>query len=180
MSEQLESLKPVRGADRPERREIGLRGELILAALPTLVVLAMLGLIDVLSRQRVLFASLASSAFLIYLDPTHGMNAMRTLIGSHLLATTVGLLSYWAFGHGYMAVGTAMGVTIFLLILLDLVHPPAVSTSLIFAFRVDAEKTAVLFLLALGVTATLVVLERVTLWSLGRMTTGRGRGDDAR
>ncbi|WP_380283062.1 hypothetical protein [Hymenobacter rubripertinctus] len=48
--------------------------------LPTLTVLVMLWLLELLSNQRRLFASLASSAFLIYLDPAHYTNSTRTLV----------------------------------------------------------------------------------------------------
>lgn len=52
----------------PARKQrIGLKGELLLAAMPTLTVLLVLALVEALSNQRLLFASLASSAFLIYL-----------------------------------------------------------------------------------------------------------------
>lgn len=86
MSQDRESLKPVEGANRSLRQHLGLRGELTLALLPTLTVLGVFAFIEVLSQQRLLFASLASSAFLIYLDPQHGMNSVRTLIVSQLLS----------------------------------------------------------------------------------------------
>ncbi len=54
------------------------------------------------------------------------------------------------------------------MIVLDAVHPPAVSTSLSFAFRAGSEDTAVLFALALLMTAMLVVLQRAALWLLAR------------
>jgi hypothetical protein len=56
-----------------------------------------------------------------------------------------------------------MVVTIFLMILMDVVHPPAVSTSLSFALRAGNENNLVLFGLAVGITALLVALERLTL-----------------
>jgi hypothetical protein len=62
------SPQPLQGANRSLRR-LGLKGVFALALLPTLMVLSVLGLVETLSRQRLLFASLASSAFLIYLDP---------------------------------------------------------------------------------------------------------------
>ncbi len=169
MSRGRESLKPVEGANRALRQRLTLKGELALALLPTLTVLVMLGLVEALSRQRLLFASLASSAFLIYLDPQHGMNTVRTLVSSHLLAATTGLLAYRAFGHGYLAGGGAMVVTIVAMILLDVVHPPAISTALGFAFRAGSENTLALFGLALVVTAILVVLQHAALWLLAHL-----------
>ncbi|MEC4818085.1 MAG: hypothetical protein SAK29_33165 [Scytonema sp. PMC 1069.18] len=52
----------------------------------------MLAFVEVLSRQRLLFASLASSAFLIYLDPQHGSNTVRTLVLSQMMAASIGFM----------------------------------------------------------------------------------------
>ncbi|MBD1913200.1 HPP family protein [Leptolyngbya sp. FACHB-16] len=71
-------------------------------------------------------------------------------------------------GPGYWAAGCAMVLTIILMILMDVVHPPAVSTSLSFALRVGNENNLILFGLAVGITATLVVLERISLWILAQ------------
>jgi CBS-domain-containing membrane protein len=168
MSRKRSSLKPIQGARRSLRRRLNLKGELLLALLPTLVILAVLALVEVLSRQRLLFASLASSAFLIYLDPQHGTNKVRTLVLSQMLAATIGLVMYLIFGSGYASGGGAMVIFITLMILLDVVHPPAVSTSLSFAFRAGKETNLALFGLAVGITAILVLLERLTLWILAR------------
>ncbi len=171
MGQERESLKPIQGANRALRRRLDLKGEFALALLPTVTVLVVLALVEVLSRQRLLFASLASSAFLIYLDPQHGTNTMRTLVISQLLAATAGLGTYFLFGAGYLAGGSAMVATIIMMILLDAVHPPAVATSLTFAFRAGAVTSVVLFGLALGVIVVLVILERVALWMLARFST---------
>ena len=168
MTQERASLRPVRGADRSLRRRLGLKEELILALLPTLTILAVLGLVEALSRQRLLFASLASSAFLIYLDPQHGTNAVRTLVTAHLTAASAGLATYVTLGPGYLAGGSAMVVTIVLMIVLDAVHPPAVSTSISFAFRAGAVQNIELFVLALAMIVVLVILERLSLWVLLR------------
>ena len=54
------------------------------------------------------------------------------------------------------------------MIMLDVVHPPAVSTALSFAFQADIENNLVLFSLAVGAVALLVGLERFVLWILAR------------
>jgi CBS-domain-containing membrane protein len=168
MQSNRESLKPVEGARRPKRRRLSLRDEFLLALLPTLTVLLVLGLVEMLSRQRLLFASLAASAFLIYLDPEHGTNTIRTLIIAQMLAAVIGLILYLVLGPGYIAGGSAMVITITLMILLDAVHPPAVATSLIFAFRAGDESNLILFGLAVIVTAALVGLEQMALWMPAR------------
>ncbi|PSN12797.1 HPP family protein [filamentous cyanobacterium CCT1] len=168
MSQDRESLKPIKGANRALRRRLDLRGEFALSIAPTAVVLAVLALVEALSQQRLLFASLASSAFLIYLDPQHGTNSVRTLLISQLMAAGLGFVTYTTLGSGYLSGGMAMVITIVLMILLDVVHPPAVATSLSFALRSGSESNLVLFGLAVGITATLVMLEKLTLWVLAR------------
>lgn len=165
-----ESLRPIAGADRSIRRRMGLKEELLLALLPTLIVLGVLGLVESLSGQRLLFASLASSAFLIYLDPQHGTNSIRTLVSAHMGAATIAVTIDLAMGAGYAAAGVSMVVAIILMITLDVVHPPAISTSLGFAFRNGEEKNLILFLLAVLVIAILVMLQRAVLYLLARFT----------
>ena len=136
-----------------------LRRELLFALMPTLVVLGALILINRLSRQQILFSSLASGAFFIYLDPRHRMNRIKTLIIAHSAGAVSGFILYSLLGPGYLSGGAAMTATILLMIAFHRLHPPAVGTSLIFAFRVRAESDAMLFLLALIVIALLVLLE---------------------
>ena len=169
---QLESLEPAERASRAARRRLSLKGEFLLATGPTLTVLLVLALVEALSEQRLLFASLASSAFLIYLDPQHGTNSIRTLVIAQMLAALLGFATWLAFGGGYLSGGSAMVATIVAMILLDAVHPPAVATAMAFALRAGEETNLVLFGLAVGMTAMLVVLERLAVWVLLRY---RGR-----
>jgi CBS-domain-containing membrane protein len=142
--------------------------ELLLAILPTGTVLVMIALIESLGRHHLLCASLASSAFLIYLDPEHQTNAVRTLIFSQMTAAGVGWTMWTLLGPGYAATGSSMALAIVLMILLDAVHPPAVSTALAFAMHVDQSSSVRLFGLAVGITAVLVLLQRAVLWLFGR------------
>jgi CBS-domain-containing membrane protein len=170
MSQKRSSLKPIEGAQRSLRKRLSLRGELLLATAPTVIILSVLAFVEVLTRQRLLFASLASSAFLIYLDPQHGSNTPRALILSHLMAASVGWLTYLMFNAGYLSGAFAMVITIVLMIVLDVVHPPAVATSLSFAFRAGNETNLILFCLAVGITALLIGLERFALWLIARLS----------
>ncbi len=125
-------------------------------------------LVEWWSQQHLLFASLAASAFLIYLDPHHNSNTPRTLILSQLLAVTIGVLANSFLGAGYNASAVAMVVTIVIMTVLDIVHPPAVSTALSFAFVAGSQNNLALFSLAVGMIALLVGLERFSLWILAR------------
>jgi CBS-domain-containing membrane protein len=167
-SGEMESLKPADPSTRRLRQKLDLKGELILALLPTVTVLAVLGMVELVTQQRLLFASLASSAFLIYLDPQHGTNSVRTLILSQMVAALTGWGTFVVLGDGYLSGGTAMVLTILVMILADVVHPPAVSTAMAFALRSGDASNVALFGLAVVITATLVVMERVALWLIAR------------
>ncbi|WP_236721401.1 HPP family protein [Trichormus sp. NMC-1] len=119
MSQKRSSLKPLEGANRTLRRKLDLKGEIALATAPTVTILLVMGFVEALTQQRLLFASLASSAFLIYLDPQHGTNAIRTLILAQMMAAGIGFITYFLFGGGYLSGGIAMILAIFLMIILD-------------------------------------------------------------
>ena len=159
------------------RRRLGVGKELLLAVAPTLTVLLVLALVEAVSHQRLLFASLASSAFLIYLDPGHSVNQARTLVLSQMGAALIGLIAYLALGPGYASAGVAMIAAIVLMIVLDAVHPPAVATALSFGLRAGDASNLLLFGLALGITIVLLGLQRLTQYLVLRSLRVR-RGKD--
>jgi CBS-domain-containing membrane protein len=148
--------------ERSTRRG-GLRGELLLALLPTATVLLALAFVEALARQRLLFASLASSAFLIYLDPQHEMNRVRTLVSSQLGAACIGWLCHAATGPGYLSAGLSMLLVILAMVSFRLMHPPAVSTALSFGLQAAGEQSLMLFMTAVAITAVLVALQQAVL-----------------
>ena len=94
------------------------------------------------------------------------MNSVRTLVTAQLSAALIGLGVHLVLGPGYWAGGVSMLLAITLMILLDAVHPPAVSTALAFAFRAGRESNLLIFALAVGVTVVLLGIERITVWRL--------------
>src|SRR5262245_48618583 len=145
-------------------RRLSVRDKLVIAILPTATVLPMLGVIEAFGRHHLLCASMASSAFLIYWDPRNEMNSVRAVVVSQMTAGGVGWLMWLLLGGGYAAAACAIPLAILLLILLKAVHPPAVSTALAFAMHLDPHGSFVLFALAVGFTALLVVLQRAVSW----------------
>lgn len=148
----------------PSRRRLGLKKELLLALMPTATILLVLAFVEALTTQRLLFASLASSAFLIYLDPTNRVNSVRTLVLAQTGAALLGLLTFQVFGPGYWSAGTAMVLAIVTMVLLDAMHPPAVSTALSFGLRAGDESNLLLFAMAVAVTAVLLLLQRFAVY----------------
>ncbi|MBK4736591.1 HPP family protein [Noviherbaspirillum pedocola] len=151
------------------RRRLGLRAELLLALLPTATVLLVLALVEALSSQRLLFASLASSAFLIYRDPENEVNNVRTLLIAQVGSACIGLACYLMLGPGYLSGGVALVASIAMMIVLDAMHPPGVSTALSFGLRSGDASNLALFCMAVTITAALVLMQRVALWMMRRM-----------
>jgi hypothetical protein len=82
MNQNRVSAKPIDSIKRSLRQHLSLKEELRLASTPALTILFVMAFVEVLSRQRLLFASLASSAFLVYLDPYHSSNAAQFSSGA--------------------------------------------------------------------------------------------------
>ena len=150
-----------------KQRRLSVRDALLLALLPTATMLPMLGVIEAFGQNHLLCSSLASSALLIYLDPRHEMNGVRALVVSQMTAAGAGWLMWLLLSGGYAAAASAIPLAILLMILLRAVHPPAVSTALAFALHSDPSGSFVLFAMAVGITALLVVLQRAVSWLIG-------------
>lgn len=138
-----------------------LKTEISLALLPTVTMGIVLFLLEAYSKQHLLFASLASSAFLIYLDPEHPTNSIYTLAMAQMAAALIGIGVIKLIGPGYPSAMLAMVLAITFMVLLNVMHPPAVSTALTFAF--ETGKTMPLFLIALGLLIILVIIQKVSV-----------------
>ena len=153
------------------RPRLGFRREVLLALLPTATVLLLLWLLQLLSNQQLLFASLASSCFLIYLDPGHPANSARTLVISQLAAAGLGAALHAWLGPGYPAAALALVGIIVIMLGANAMHPPAVGTALSFAFRAGAgEGNLLLFALAVGLVLVLLAVQRGSAYLLRRFT----------
>ncbi|MGI4736011.1 MAG: HPP family protein [Janthinobacterium lividum] len=153
------------------RPRLGWRREVLLALLPTITVLLLLWLLKALSNQQLLFASLASSCFLIYLDPSHPANSARTLLISQLGAAVLGYGFHAWLGPGYLSAALALVSIIGVMILTDTMHPPAVSTALNFAFRAGTgEGNLALFGLAVGLVLVLLAVQRASAYLVQRFS----------
>jgi CBS-domain-containing membrane protein len=149
-------------------RRFDIQTEIFLVLMPTIVVISVLMLLEIFSRQHLLFSSLASSAFLIYLDPKHPVNHVRTLGISQVSAAVLGYLVFLVIGPGYFSAAVSMILTIAVMIVTRAMHPPAVSTAMIFAFQYTKVNTLILFLLAVTLLVVLIFLQRVSLWLVKR------------
>lgn len=146
------------------RNRANLKTEIALAVMPALTAIAVLMLLEAFSKQQILFSSLASSAFLIYVDPKHPTNSIRTL--AQTSAAIIGYITYLIAGPGYAAASVSMIIVIAVMILAHAMHPPAVSSALLFAFQPAKPNVLLLFLLAVILLILLVLLQKASLWLL--------------
>ncbi len=149
-------------------RRFDLQTDILLAVMPAAMMIVVLRLLDAFSRQDILFSSLASSAFLIYLDPRHPANSVRTLAIAQLSASIIGYLVHELLGAGYTPAAISMIISITVMILSKAMHPPAVSTALVFAFQQTKVDTVLMFYFAVGLLVILVALQRASLWLIRR------------
>jgi CBS-domain-containing membrane protein len=151
-------------ASRHSNLRLSVRQQFGLTIMPTVVVLLMFGCVQALRNQPLIFTSLGSSAFLVYLDPEHPTNRVRTFLLAQGSAALLGFGSVSLLGTGFLAAGVTMVLTVVLVITLDAMHPPAMSTALSFAFRTNSFKALAIFGLAMVVIASLVVLQKAAFW----------------
>ncbi|MHB1416124.1 MAG: HPP family protein, partial [Chloroflexota bacterium] len=121
-------------------------------------------LVQGLARQPILITSLASSAFLFYYQPLNEVNRFAPLVFGHLLAAGVGFLAALFLPVPYASTAVSIAGTVVLLMVLRLVHPPAISTSLVFSYQphgVPALLTFALVLFIIAVLGLLYVLLRI-------------------
>ena len=88
---------------------------------------------------------------------------------AQISAAILGLATYVLFGPGYLSVAVAVITLIAVMIIFRAVHPPAVSTTLVFAFRAGNEDNLVLFGMALIVILVMVLMEQSFLWVLNHL-----------
>ncbi len=69
-------------------------------------------------------------------------------------------------GPGYTSALLAMIVSITFMVLLNVMHPPAVSTALSFAFVTG--QALPLFMIALGILIVLIVVQKFSVWLINR------------
>ncbi|GEM49325.1 HPP family protein [Deinococcus cellulosilyticus] len=90
-----------------------------------------LSLITNLTHFTVLFAPLAASAVILFALHESPLAQPRAIIGGHLLAALVGFGVLHLLGDTPVSQGTAVGLSIALMMLTRTLHPPAGATSLV-------------------------------------------------
>ena len=107
-------------------------------------------------EHAVVIAAMGASAFIVFARPFDLTARARNLIGGHLIGFTVGslcaLIPHEAMFAGLTVYSVAVGLSVFLMVLLYMQHPPAAATALGMAMRGYSEEA-----LAAILTITIVL-----------------------
>ena len=72
-----------------------------------------------------LMASMGGSCVLVFVVWNAPLSQPRNIIGGHLISAFIGLLFYSLFGSGMLSITLGVGLSIFCMAILGIIHPPA-------------------------------------------------------
>ena len=80
--------------------------------------------------KMVVISAMGASAFIVFAMPTAASAQTRNVIGGHLVGLASGTIFYFASLPYFIEYPLAVGFAIFIMVALDVEHPPAAATSL--------------------------------------------------
>jgi len=105
--------------------------------------------------------SIAATAFIIFAMPKNITANPKNVIGGHVVGVAVGflllLIPHNAFLSSIFIYSFAVGLSIFIMVALNIEHPPASATALGIAMNGFSLKAGVIFFMSIGV---LLVIQR--------------------
>ena len=131
------------------------------SVLATLVLLLALWVMK--ANQMVLVASLGATAFIVFALPNSLTARPRNVVGGHVIGLLCGVLANWlaVSDSPYVIIvyAAAVGISMFVMVVFDLEHPPAAGTALGLAILGAGEGA----ILAVLTGALLLALAHITL-----------------
>jgi CBS-domain-containing membrane protein len=88
-------------------------------------------LVAVLGQEKtVLISAMGATAFIVFAMPTTASAQRRNVIGGHIVGLASGAIFYFTALPYFIEYPLAVGIAIFLMVALDVEHPPAAGTAL--------------------------------------------------
>lgn len=126
----------------------------LLATLVVFIVLLALSL-----KNAVIIASIGATTFIVFAMPKMITANPRNVIGGHTTGLIIGslcaLIPHSTVFYAALSYSIAVGLSIFIMVIIDTEHPPAAATALGFAMSGFSLKTAIALVLSI-VTLSLV------------------------
>ncbi len=85
--------------------------------------------------KAVVISAIGASAFIVFAMPKNVSAKPRNLVGGHFLGLLCGALFYTLALPFYLEYPLAVGLAIFLMVVLDMEHPPAAGTAMAVVIR---------------------------------------------
>ncbi len=96
-----------------------------LAAVALCIIVLVLG-----EDKMVVISAMGATAFIVFAMPTAASAQTRNVIGGHLVGLASGIIFYFATLPYFLEYPLAVGIAIFVMVALDVEHPPAAGTAL--------------------------------------------------
>jgi len=80
--------------------------------------------------KMVVISAMGATAFIVFAMPTAASAQTRNVIGGHLVGLASGTIFYFATFPYFLEYPLAVGIAIFVMVALDVEHPPAAGTAL--------------------------------------------------
>ena len=96
-----------------------------LAAIALFIIVLVLG-----QDKMVVISAMGATAFIVFAMPTAASAKTRNVIGGHLVGLASGTIFYFATLPYFLEYPLAVGIAIFVMVALDVEHPPAAGTAL--------------------------------------------------
>ncbi len=95
-----------------------------LAAVALFIIVLVLG-----EKKMVVISAMGATAFIVFAMPTAASAQTRNVIGGHLVGLASGTIFYFATLPYFFEYPLTVGVAIFVMVALDVEHPPAAGTA---------------------------------------------------
>ena len=102
----------------------------LLAALALLILVLILG-----KEKMVVVSSMGATSFIAFAMPKAVSAKTRNILGGHMVGLACGTIFYFTNLPYYIEYPSAVGIAIFLMVALDVEHPPAAGTALAVVIR---------------------------------------------
>ena len=99
--------------------------QMLIATLGASLGIGLIAFLSNVSSNALLMAPLGATAVLVFGLPQSPLSQLRHVAGGHALSMLVGLICFFIFGNGVIAVGIASGLALGLMLATRTVHPPA-------------------------------------------------------
>jgi CBS-domain-containing membrane protein len=96
-----------------------------LAALALFIIVLVLG-----KDKMVVISAMGATAFIVFAMPAAASAQTRNVIGGHLVGLASGTIFYFATLPYFLEYPFAVGIAVFVMVALDVEHPPAAGTTL--------------------------------------------------